>query len=57
MIEINNQIENAKKEAMMLKEYAQHLEKASASDNNEYKYLVSILGFPGGSVVKNLPTV
>lgn len=40
MIEINNQIEDAKKEAVLLKEYAQHLEKASSSDDNEYKYLV-----------------
>ena len=40
MIEIDNQIEDTKKEAMLLKEYAQHLEQASSSDNNEYKYLV-----------------
>lgn len=40
MIEINNQIEDAKNEAVLLKEYAQHLEKASSSDDNEYKYLV-----------------
>ena len=40
MIEINNQIEDAKKEAMLLKEYAQHLEKASTSKNDGYKLLV-----------------
>ena len=40
MIDIDNQIEDAKKEAMLLREYAQHLEKASSSDDNEYKYLV-----------------
>ena len=40
MIEINNQIEDAKREAMLLKEYAQHLEKASTSNNDGYKLLV-----------------
>lgn len=41
MIEqFTNQIEDAKQEAKLLKEYAAHLEKASASENNEYRYLV-----------------
>ena len=41
MIEnIENQIENARQEANLLKEYAKHLERASVSDDSEYKYLV-----------------
>ena len=40
MIEINGQIEAAKKEAMLLKEYAHNLEKASVSNDNKYKFLV-----------------
>ena len=41
MIEkIQSQIEDAKQEAKLLKEYAEHLQKASVSDDCEYKYLV-----------------
>ena len=40
MIEINNQIEDAKNEAKLLKKYAKHLEKASVSNDDKYKFLV-----------------
>lgn len=41
MIEkIQSQIEDAQQEAELLKEYAKHLEKASVSEDSEYKYLV-----------------
>ena len=41
MIEkIQSQIEDAQQEAELLKEYAKHLEKASVSNDSEYKYLV-----------------
>lgn len=40
MIDIDNQIEEAKKEATLLKEYAQHLEKASVSNDVRYKSLI-----------------
>ena len=40
MIGIDNQIEDAKKEANLLKEYAKHLEKASASKDDKYKFLI-----------------
>ena len=37
---MDNQIENAKKEASLLKEYAQRLENASKSNDVEYKSLI-----------------
>ncbi len=41
MIEkIQSQIKDAQQEAELLKEYAKHLEKASVSEDSEYKYLV-----------------
>ena len=41
MIEqFSNQIEEAQQEAKLLKEYAKHLENASTSSDNNYKYLV-----------------
>ena len=37
---ILNQIENAKQEANLLKEYAKHLKSAAVSEDDEYKYLI-----------------
>ncbi len=38
--EIKNQIEGARQEAELLREYAEYLEKASVSQNNGYKLLI-----------------